>query len=147
MTHPLIVALTENSDEIAKEFRLQGADYPTNPRATAVFRAFMAKLQSDPQFEDVPLDELVTPASLPTWQATFENPEQRAEVLQGLRNFGLSVPRVLPQPDGSLGILMPWQHPDQDEVEIVDSPRQVFAHTAFLELVEEPDDWRVSRIA
>lgn len=43
------------------------------------------------------------------------------------------------------GILMPWTHP-QDEPERITAERHVLGHMAYLELVAEPDDWRVQRI-
>jgi hypothetical protein len=52
---------------------------------------------------------------------------------------------VRPQEDGSLGILLSWIHPDQDEPLVVTSARLVKSHMAYL--TREPDGWRVDRIA
>jgi hypothetical protein len=147
MSYAVLDALTRMYEESAKEVATAGATYPVNPKATAVLHAFyFGKLKSRPEVADIPLAALVTPSSLPTWQAIFDDPEQVAQLVERLRHHGLNVPRVRPQTDGSVVILLPWQHPDQDEVEWVLGPREVFAHAAYLELIEEPDDWRVSRI-
>lgn len=146
MTHPIVVALAERAEAIAKELSAEGATYATNPIATAVLMVLVAKLRSDPEVEDVPLEELVTPDALSWWQRAFDDPEQRDAVILALRHYQVSVPRVRPQPDGSLGILMAWIHPDQDEPQRFDSPREVLGHMVYLELVSEPDDWRVARI-
>jgi len=146
MVHPIIVALTQVHQEAATAATAEGASYPVNPRATAVIEAFLAKLRSDPSVDEVPLADLVTPTSLRVWRAVFDNPEQLERLVLRLRYHGFGTPEVRPQPDGGIGILLTWIHPDQDEPEVVNSPRQMFSHMAFLELVAEPDDWRVSRI-
>jgi hypothetical protein len=147
LTHPIIDALADQVNAIGKELTSQGATYPMIPRATAVLQVFIAKLRSDPQAEDVPLEDLVTPERLPWWEQAFDDPEKRGEIVLALRHYAVSVPRVRPQADGSLGILLAWIHPDQDEPQRFDEPREVLGHMVYLELVnEEPDDWRVSRV-
>jgi hypothetical protein len=96
--------------------------------------------------DGIPLEDLVTPASLAAWQALFANPEQREEAVTRLQYHGVSLPRVVPQPDGTLGIALPWVHPDQTEVLELTEPTALSAYMAYLELVAEPDDWRVHRI-
>jgi hypothetical protein len=149
MTHPLVVAQTRANEEFAAAAIAAGATYATNPRAIAVAAAFIAKLRGEREVDDITLEELVTPATLPTWEAIFDDPNRREGIVEALRNHGVSVTRVRPQPDGRVGVLLPWLHPDnldEDNFQVFSEPREVFSHMVFLEPVDDPGDWRVSGI-
>jgi hypothetical protein len=148
MTHPLILYQTDQCAEMAAEAVANGATYPTNPRAIAVALLFLGKLRGNADVAEIPLQELITPAALPTWRAILDDPSRREEVVAMLRNHGTSLTRIRPEPDGRVGVLLPWVHPEnvENDVQTFSEPRQVFAHMVLLELVNEPDDWRVSGI-
>jgi hypothetical protein len=115
------------------------------PRAVAVVQTFIAKLDRIPDAENVPLEQLVTPAALDTWRATFRNPEQREHLALALRFHGVST-TGRPRPDGSIMIPLIEMHPDQDEPLVINEPRLVWGYRVCLELVAEPADWRIRRI-
>ncbi|MHB8488467.1 MAG: hypothetical protein ACYDCS_04125 [Candidatus Dormibacteria bacterium] len=148
MTYALIDTLTTKHEATAREFAAAGHTDPTHPRATAILDAFFFwKLYSEPEAAEIPLEELVTPASLATWEAIFANPMALADTVAHFRHLGIATPRVRPQPDGSLVIPLPWVHPDQDEpLEIREDTFLPTPYVACLELVHEPDDWRVHSI-
>lgn len=149
MTHPIVADLAAQvravADDLAGSIR-----YPTEPEATAVLMCFLAKLRGVPVTEgqpvsDVPLDDLVTGRRLPYWQDVFDTVAYRSEWVRSLRNLQVSIPRVRPQQDGSLGILLSWVHPDQDEPLVSATRRLVLGRMAYLRL-NDSGEWRVERI-
>lgn len=76
MAHPIIELLTRYGEVTAKAAVAAGATYRVNPRATAVLLVFRAKLRSDPEVADVPLEDVVTPSSLEHWRETFDDPKR-----------------------------------------------------------------------
>jgi hypothetical protein len=148
VTYALIETLTRRYEASARKFAAAGHTDPTNPRATAILHAFFFwKLHSEPEADEISLEALVTPESLPAWRELFGNPEQLETFVADVRHLGIASPRVRPQPDGSLVIPLPWLHPDQDETLVI--PRDMPLWTprvARLRLVHEPDDWRVHSI-
>jgi hypothetical protein len=146
VTYALIDALVRRHEEVAKNYRTTGGNDPTNPRATAMLETFLHKLHADPAAGAIPLEALVTPASLSVWREIFRNPEQLETAVADLRCLGMSTPRVRPESDRSLLIALPWC-PDQDEpLTIAEDSDLLVPYAARLVLVNRPDDWRVSGI-
>ena len=132
-------------EDLARTFASDGATYPTCARASAVASLLLAKLRRDtPDADELPLEILVTPASLPVWRSIFATPA-RADAAGLLRYFQPLVPRVRPQPDGSLVVSLIWLHPEMKSL-LVSEPRMMTTVPITLRLVENPDDWRVERI-
>lgn len=145
VTSPLIAACAAEERELARRVAESGAAFPVCPRATAVAGIFVAKLRRQgTEPAAVPLEELVTPATLEKWTELFEDPEARAAAVEYLRNYQLVTPVVRPQPDGSTLVMFAWTHPDQHVSG--PAPRQAVVINVRLRLVENPDDWRVERI-
>jgi hypothetical protein len=150
LTHPTVDRLTAQVRVIADS--MEGSiTYPTEAAATAVVLCFLSKLRAEapaegePSCQDVPLEDLVTEDGLPDVREIFENAERRDEWVRDLRYYTTSIPRVRPQADGRLGILLVWVHPDQDEPLRIDEPRLVTARMAYLSRNED-GEWRLDRI-
>jgi hypothetical protein len=141
LTHATVLAVTDEVREVAAALEGQ-ISYPTAPSATAVLQCFVSKLRGEPYVADVPLQQLVTSESLSYWSEVFGDPSLRAEWVAGLRHYQVPVPRVRPQEDGTLGILLVWIHPDQHETLIIDTPLEVLGRMAYLSR-NDAGDWRV----
>jgi hypothetical protein len=129
--HPLVAAQVPLFEKYAAMARAAGAKAPTEPEASAVVAVFLLKVCGDPTAAEVPLEELVDPGALPTWQMILDDPAKGAALRDALKHLGLSH-RVRPQADGSLGVLLAWQHPDQAEPELHMQPRLVESRTALV---------------
>jgi hypothetical protein len=114
----------------------------TNPRATAVATLFAAKLLG--KADDIPLDDLVTTQSLAPFQALLGDETRLAELRASLGGMGLVWPRVQPQPDGSVVVLLVRRNAQGggDTAES-SAPERRPSVGLRVRLTEEPDDWRV----
>ena len=110
-------------------------DIATNPRATAVAGIFLAKLLG--KADDIPLEDLVTPASLDEFRGLLGDETRLSGVLPQLRAMGLVWPRVQPQPDGSVVVVL-VPKPGNGT-----APLNGATIGLRLRLVHAPDDWRV----
>jgi hypothetical protein len=150
VTDPIVAEVAAQvravADNLAGSIR-----YPTEPEATAVLMCFLAKIRGVPVADglaavsDVPLEELVTSRALTYWQSVFDASERHYAWISSLRNFQVQVPRVRPQADGTLGILLSWVHPDQREPLVFATRRPVLGRMAYL-LPNDSGEWRVDRI-
>jgi hypothetical protein len=134
------------ADDLAGSIR-----YPTEPEATAVLMCLLAKprgvpvAEGQPSASDVPLEELVTARALTYWQKVFDASERHYEWVASLRNFQVQVPRVRPQADGSLGILLSWVHPDRGEPLVIATRQPMLGRMAYL-WPNDSGEWRVDHI-
>lgn len=144
-THPAVVERTAEVAAFIEEHG--GADVfasrgiAINPRATAVAGLFAAKLLG--KADDIPLEDLVTPESMTAFQRLLEDEAALAELRPTLGGMGLVWPRVQPEPDGSVIVLLLRRHSNGAD----EGTRKSTTHDAKVGLrlrrVEGPDDWRV----
>lgn len=147
MARAAIIKATDASAALIDEMGgSEALGYETNPRATAVASLFVAKVLGAGA-ADVPLEELVTPPQLRPCLELFGNPKRLDELRRELKGMDLVAPRVWPQPDGSVIVLLAHTPLEgADEIGGVTTPQNVPDIEIRLRLVAEPDDWRVSRI-
>lgn len=121
---------------------------PEEPEATTVARALGCLLAGEAAFQAVPLEDLVTPATLGTWRAALDDVTQRATLMALAQHCGVEIPAVVPLAGGSVGVRLFWRHPEQLEAVEVRIPGRplmpqdhmfIVVHVAGL-------GWRISAI-
>jgi hypothetical protein len=150
VTHPIVADLANHVRAVADDL---GATirYPVEPEATAVLMCFLAKLRGvpvadgQPAVSEVPFEDLVASNSVTYWRGVFDTSERRYQWISSLRNLQVSVPRVRPQADGSLGILLSWVHPERGEPLVIATRQPMLGRMAYL-WQNDDSEWRVGRI-
>lgn len=95
---------------------------------------------------DVPLDQLVSCSQLDVWRDIFDTPDRLLRLRGIYTCHGVFSPPVYPQTDGSIGVALPWVHPDQTEVRAASAGEQMVVRWAYVVLDDEPDSWRVRNL-